>query len=160
MILSFPSWGEMKWSVTIIWEEVQGSLSSTVSLLFPGSLLYTKRSFRKIHYSVSISDSELLESIIHAFKIIQVGKVAIYIYIYIYIYIDRVRNIFICWDYYLDVRRAKINRNTILGRLKCHCKRTCNKSLVNSVLFTGAGFTFPCANKYQEYALFSLNLFQ
>jgi hypothetical protein len=106
----FPERREMKWSVTIIWREVQGSLASSVSLLFPGSLLCIERSFRKIHYCVSISDLELLESIIHTFKITQLGKGAIYT--------DRGCNIFICGDYYLDVRCAKINRDTILGRLK------------------------------------------
>ena len=107
MILSFPKGG--KWSVTITWSEVQGSLASSVSLLFPGSLLYTERSFREIHYSVSISEPKLLEAIIRTFKITQLGKGAIYK--------RRVRNIFVCWDYYLDVRRAKIYRNTTLGSL-------------------------------------------
>ena len=47
----FPERREMKRNVTIVWDEVQGSLASSVSLLFPGSLLYTERSFRKIHYA-------------------------------------------------------------------------------------------------------------
>jgi len=54
-------------------------LASSVSLLFPGSLLYTERRFRKIHYRVSISDPELLESVIRTFKITQLGKGATYI---------------------------------------------------------------------------------
>jgi hypothetical protein len=71
---------------------VQGSLASSVSLLFPESLLYTERSVSKIHYCFSISDPELLESIIHTFEITQLGEGAIYMYVYI----DRIRNIFIC----------------------------------------------------------------
>lgn len=59
-------------------EEVQGSLASSVSLLFPESLLRTERSFWKINYYVSISDPELLESIIHTFEMIQLGKGVIY----------------------------------------------------------------------------------
>lgn len=58
--------------------EVQGTLASSVSPLFPESLSYRERSFWKINYYVSISDPELLESIIHTFKMIQLGKDAIY----------------------------------------------------------------------------------